>query len=257
MNRGLTISQAAAFAGVTIKTVRHYHRLGLLDEPLRDSSRYRRYSSADLLRLAQVRILAEAGVPLAEIGAMLTADPDRFAVNVADVHRRLTERIDALVARRDLLQRLASGNRLLLPERACVILDRAADLGFDPEYLAMVRDGLVLAKALIPKFDDYLTEIEHTLEDAQYLAILKRWWDARAWEPEDPRIRELVQTATEHLLANPERLTILTSYLPSADAEIRHELINDYRAGVAPSWVRLSALLEANLRAAGVKIPGR
>ncbi|MFD5892029.1 MerR family transcriptional regulator [Streptomyces sp. NPDC060334] len=28
MADGLTIGQAAAFVGVTIKTVRHYHRLG-------------------------------------------------------------------------------------------------------------------------------------------------------------------------------------------------------------------------------------
>jgi MerR family regulatory protein len=33
MTDGLTIGRAAAFPGVTIKTVRHYHRLGLADEP--------------------------------------------------------------------------------------------------------------------------------------------------------------------------------------------------------------------------------
>jgi hypothetical protein len=32
------IGQAAAFAGVTVKTVRHYHRLSLVDEPRRDTS---------------------------------------------------------------------------------------------------------------------------------------------------------------------------------------------------------------------------
>jgi hypothetical protein len=36
---GVTIGQAAAFAEVTVKTVRHYHLHGLLDEPRRDSSR--------------------------------------------------------------------------------------------------------------------------------------------------------------------------------------------------------------------------
>lgn len=61
MADGLTIGQAAAFVGVTIKTVRHYHRLGLVAEPQRDGSGYRRYGSADLLRLVQVRTLAGAG----------------------------------------------------------------------------------------------------------------------------------------------------------------------------------------------------
>ena len=76
MMNGLTIGQAAAFADVTVKTVRVYHQHGLIDEPRRDSSGYRRYGSADLLRLVQVRTLAGAGVPLAEIGDLLDAGPD-------------------------------------------------------------------------------------------------------------------------------------------------------------------------------------
>jgi DNA-binding transcriptional MerR regulator len=34
----ITIGQLAAYAGVTIKAVRHNHHRGLLDEPSRDSS---------------------------------------------------------------------------------------------------------------------------------------------------------------------------------------------------------------------------
>ncbi|MEU2014302.1 MerR family transcriptional regulator, partial [Nocardia sp. NPDC019302] len=74
MNNGVTIGQAAAFVGITVKTVRHYHKLGLVGEPDRDSSGFRRYGSAELLRLVQVRTLAAAGVALAEIGSMLDAD---------------------------------------------------------------------------------------------------------------------------------------------------------------------------------------
>lgn len=72
---GVTIGQAAAFVGVTVKTVRHYHKLGVVEEPRRDGSGYRRYGSADLLRLVQVRTLAGAGVPLAEIGPCSTPTP--------------------------------------------------------------------------------------------------------------------------------------------------------------------------------------
>ncbi|MFD0268057.1 MerR family transcriptional regulator, partial [Streptomyces sp. NPDC127106] len=75
MTGGVTIGQAAAFAGVTVKTVRHYHQHGLIDEPRRDASGYRRYGSADLLRLIQVRTLAAAGVPLAEVGPRGGAPP--------------------------------------------------------------------------------------------------------------------------------------------------------------------------------------
>src|SRR6185437_8181186 len=133
MMNGLTIGQAAAFADVTVKMVRVYHQHGLIDEPRRDSSGYRRYGSADLLRLIQVRTLAGAGVPLAEIGDLLDADPEKFAAALDDVHRRLTERIEDLIARRDTLHRLDHGDRALLPDRACALLDRLADLGFSSD----------------------------------------------------------------------------------------------------------------------------
>ena len=42
----LTISQLAAYAGVTVRAVRHYHQIGLLPEPARDNSGYRTYNAA-------------------------------------------------------------------------------------------------------------------------------------------------------------------------------------------------------------------
>src|SRR6202140_5137577 len=61
----ITIGQLAAYAGVTIKAVRHYHKRGLLEEPSRDSSGYRRYSAKHAVELIKIKTLADAGVPLA------------------------------------------------------------------------------------------------------------------------------------------------------------------------------------------------
>ena len=63
----LTISQLAAYAGVTVRAVRHYHQIGLLPEPARDGSGYRTYDAAAVVRLIRIRTLAEAGVPLARV----------------------------------------------------------------------------------------------------------------------------------------------------------------------------------------------
>ena len=161
MNNGVTIGQAAAFVGVTVKTVRHYHKLGLVEEPARDSSGYRRYGSAELLRLVQVRTLAAAGVPLAEIGALLDADAGIVRRRARRRRAALTERIEELIARRDTLHRLADGDRALLPDRAVALLDRLPDLGFSEADVAAAREGWVLARALVPEgFDDYLTHVE-------------------------------------------------------------------------------------------------
>jgi DNA-binding transcriptional MerR regulator len=255
MADGLTIGQAAAFVGVTVKTVRHYHRLGLVEEPERDASGYRRYGSADLLRLVQVRTLAAAGVPLAEIGDLLDADPDRFAAALDDVHRRLTEQIDDLIARRDTLHRLAHGDRVLLPDRACAVLDRLAELDFSPDYVAGQREALVLARALAPEiFDSFLAQLEHWLGDPEHIDLMKRSLDAASWDPDDPRIDELASALTSKLLANRALLAVPAGFQDRPDAAARYGLVNHHRED-SPALVRLNALVEANLRAAGINIP--
>jgi DNA-binding transcriptional MerR regulator len=256
MTNGLTIGQAAAFVGVTIKTVRHYHRLGLVAEPERDGAGYRRYQSADLIRLVQARTLAGAGVPLAEIADLLDADPERFAAALDDVHRQLTERIENLIASRDTLHRLAHGDRALLPDRACAVLDRLADLGFTPDYVAGQREALVLARALIPAiFDSFLTRLEHSLDDPEFVELTKRGWDARSWHPDDPRIEKLASALADKLLANRALLATPTGFQNQSDAVARYGLVNHHREDQEPSIARLNALVETNLRAAGIDIP--
>jgi DNA-binding transcriptional MerR regulator len=256
MTGGLTIGQAAAFAGVTVKTVRHYHRLGLLDEPRRDASGYRRYASTDLLRLVQVRTLAEAGVPLAEIGDLLDADPERFVASLADVERRLTDRIEELVARRDTLHRLADGDRALLPDRACALLDRLTELGFPRDYTASQREGLVLARALAPEFfDGFLTQLEHRLDDPEYVELAKRSWEALSWDLDGPRLGELASALAANLLTNRALMEEQADFFSTPDATTRYELINNHRAEQMPTLTRLTALIEEKLRTAGLDIP--
>ncbi|MFC4899789.1 MerR family transcriptional regulator [Streptosporangium amethystogenes subsp. fukuiense] len=256
MTDGVTIGQAAAFAGVTVKTIRHYHRHGLIDEPRRDNSGYRRYGSADLLRLVQIRTLAAAGVPLAEIGAILDADPDRFAAALVDVERRLTDRIDDLIARRDTLHRLATGDRALLPDRVLAKLDRvAADLGFTPDDVTMAREGLVLIRALVPEgFDDYVTKVERALDDPRYMSLIKRMWCAAEWEPDDPRVDELATAMADYYLAHPALLPIPAGLRARSDGAIRHGLLAHHGEEQKPAWIRLRALFEARMRSAGIDI---
>jgi len=257
MRNGVTIGQAAAFVGVTVKTVRHYHKLGLVEEPERDSSGYRRYGSADLLRLVQARTLAAAGVPLAEIGRLLDADSAGFAAALAGVERQLTERIDELTARRDTLHRLADGDRALLPDRAVALLERMPGLGFSPEEVAATREGWVLAKALVPeRFDDYLTHFEQAIEDTRLVALTRRAAEAAAWAPDDPRIDELATAVARHYLADPALLKTVTGLQARTEAATRYALIAHHGEVPTPAAARLTALFEAKLRAAGIRIPG-
>src|SRR5919201_6128042 len=109
--QGITIGQLADYAGVTIKAVRHYHKVGLLQEPPRDASGYRRYSARHAIDLVKIKTLAEAGVPLARISELLAADPDQFAAAIVEIDRKLQQRSEELLRTRERIARLTAGDR--------------------------------------------------------------------------------------------------------------------------------------------------
>jgi len=69
--RGVPIGKAATLLGTTPKAIRTYHARGLVPEPERDASGYRRYDSATLVRLARVRRLRDLGLSLEAIRPLL------------------------------------------------------------------------------------------------------------------------------------------------------------------------------------------
>src|SRR5690348_16134551 len=112
----LTIGRLADYAGVTIKAVRVYHDKGLLPEPSRDSSGYRRYGAEHAVQLMKIRTLADAGVPLARIRELLTAAPDEFAAAVEELDRGLRTRAEEIRRTRERLAHLGGGDRLFVTE---------------------------------------------------------------------------------------------------------------------------------------------
>ncbi len=69
----LRIGQVAALVGVTPKTVRHYHQIGLLPEPPRTANGYRVYGVAEVVRLKLIRRLKAVGLSLDDIAAIVRA----------------------------------------------------------------------------------------------------------------------------------------------------------------------------------------
>ena len=113
-----------------------------------------------------------------------------------------------------------------------------------------------LARALLPEsFDDFLTQLEHRLDDPEFVELTKRSWDALSWDPDDPRIDELASALSDNLLANRALLAMPTGFRARSDAATRYGLINHHREDQSPTLARLTALVEANLRAAGIDVP--
>ncbi|WP_291048718.1 MerR family transcriptional regulator [Herbiconiux sp.] len=136
-------SQLAELAGTTVKAVRHYHKVGLLEEPERRSNGYKQYQVSHLLRLLQISRLAELGVPLAEIASLGRADKDPD-----EALRVLDAELEATVSR---LQRIRGELALILRHRSPAELP--AGFGEVADELSEADRSLVMIYARV--FDDH------------------------------------------------------------------------------------------------------
>lgn len=128
----MSIGELAAAAGVSTRTVRHYHAVGLLPEPARRSNGYREYDTLALLRLVRIRGLVGLGLSLTEIGSALGAGGDQ------DLREVLEELVADLVLQQ---HRLAEAQR-----RIEAVLAREHDLDLAPG----VADLMVGVRAILP-----------------------------------------------------------------------------------------------------------
>lgn len=85
------IRQISRLAGISIRTLHYYDEIGLLC-PARDASNgYRRYSDADLIRLQQILIYRELGLPLDQIKRILDS-PAFNALQALKEHKAALEK---------------------------------------------------------------------------------------------------------------------------------------------------------------------
>lgn len=66
-----SVGEVAALAGVTVRTLHHYDRIGLLPASERTAAGYRSYTEADLMRLQRILAYRELGFGLDEITSLL------------------------------------------------------------------------------------------------------------------------------------------------------------------------------------------
>ncbi|WP_456698087.1 MerR family transcriptional regulator [Aeromicrobium sp. P5_D10] len=188
----LTIGQIAAHAGVTVRAVRHYHAKGLLPEPTRDASGYRRYDAKAVVELIKIRTLADAGVPLAKVEELLRADDTEFASAVAQIDVRLRAEIRERQRHRERIAKLAAGDSLALPPEAVAYLERLRSLGMSERMIEGERDGWILLAAHSPdRMALWMQSKFQQLDDPEVVALYREFEDLVGWEPDDPRLPEL------------------------------------------------------------------
>ena len=140
------IREFAQLAGVTVKALHHYDRLGLL-KPGRTEAGYRVYCERDLEKLEQIIALKFLGLPLRQIGVIL----NRRALRLRDTLRMQRQ---ALEDRREVLGRAI---------RAIRAAEEAIDAG-KPADLAMLKN------------------IIEVIEMQDGVAVMRKYYSEESWE---------------------------------------------------------------------------
>ncbi|MEU4314435.1 MerR family transcriptional regulator [Nocardia sp. NPDC024068] len=134
--------QLAELAGTTVRAVRHYHEVGLLEEPERGSNGYKKYSSTHLVRVLRIKRLADLGIPLSQIAAM-----DGAEEHPEEALRTLDAELAATIER---LQRIRVELALILRQGAATDLPPEID-AVASELSAADRDyTVILTRVLGP-----------------------------------------------------------------------------------------------------------
>ncbi len=99
--RQVKIGDAAAFVGITPRTIRHYHEIGLLPEPERGGDDRRRYGYEDMIRLLWIRKMADAGIALDVIRDAFTTGLASAGADSGDGIARILEQLEDTLAEQE------------------------------------------------------------------------------------------------------------------------------------------------------------
>lgn len=190
----LTIGQLAAYAGVTTRAVRHYHQLGLLPEPERDASGYRRYGAKAVVSLIKIRTLANAGVPLSQVDQVLRADAPALAEAVQRIDSHLRDEIERLENSRKQIAQLVAGDSLVLPPEVVYYLGRLREIGVSQRMVETERDAWILFAARWPDLTRTTMSVKLAqLEDPRIVRLYLLGSELLETDvgADDPRVREI------------------------------------------------------------------
>jgi MerR family transcriptional regulator, thiopeptide resistance regulator len=189
MGKLYRVHDFAELAGVTVRALHHYDRLGLL-KPQKTAAGYRLYAEKDLERLEQIIALKFLGLPLKQIKAMLL---DRKALDLSDALR--------------LQQAVLEEKRRLM--------DRAIGAIQDAEN--EIRCGQVASAAILRRIIEVIKMQEHQDFMKSYFGenAWVKWGQRREPWPSEPWIALFrdIQASLEEDPGSPRAHTLATRWM--------------------------------------------
>jgi DNA-binding transcriptional MerR regulator len=129
-----TVGELSKLTGVTVRTLHHYDEIGLVRPSQRSHAGYRLYTGDDVLRLQQVLMFRELGLPLDEIAAVIDCeDRDTVLRRHREVLVGKRARLDSMLAAIDAA--LAKKGTAMTAEDVKSMFD-----GFDPAQYEVETD---------------------------------------------------------------------------------------------------------------------
>jgi len=243
----LRIGELAELAGVSTRTVRHYHHIGLLAEPERLANGYRSYGLAHIVGLLRIRRLAELGLSLDEISDALVEQGDEdLRELLGERTRDLTARAERIEAQRaSIAALLARADDLRRPGSVGEVMAKLRE-AFGPEHPSLERDEMIfefLDAVVDPESvspSEWTTNVLEDTELARAMAELGRRFEALTeLEPDAPEV-EAVATEGAALMAG------VGSEIPRAGTEPDPDLVQGFfktlRADLSQAQLRCLAL---------------
>ncbi len=193
MGRVYRVGEVATLTRVSVRTLHHYDRIGVLRPSARSEAGYRLYAEGDLLRLQQVLTLRYLGFPLARIREVLARSEFDLVASMRIQRDAVRERIAEL-------ERIEAALRALI-ERRTASGEWAWDLVI--EASEAVGSGLAhgedeMDKLYTPEQMEHFAELREATPQEEIEAIQDGWTDLLAevranhdLDPESPRARQL------------------------------------------------------------------
>ncbi|WP_226920747.1 MerR family transcriptional regulator [Georgenia subflava] len=158
------VGELARATGLTVRTLHHWDKVGLVVPSGRTASGHRLYARADVERIYQVIALRQLGVPLPTIGSLL--EGSSLLEDVLEQHRRVID--DQLAA----LRRLRAELGAMIAAAGSTEHRRSAD------FLALIRKVIVVDETVKKYFTkqqlaDLAERREH--EGEQIAAVQAAW----------------------------------------------------------------------------------
>jgi len=267
MRQLLQIGEVAKLIGVSPKTVRYYHEIGLLAEPERTEGGYRLYTANDLLRLQRIRRLRSLGLSLERIREIL-GEPDAEREHILrNALQALVEELSAqileLEERREMLRKLLAQDALDTPSETPLYFDivkeRLGDYfsNMQAEYWKWAEkvDAMLGAfhwpDAYREVMKDLVQQVTERPEEFKELLALEERFAALMDVPEDaPEVERLVEDYAREL----GRLqSTFSAYQSIGNGPIENALRDVAGALASPAQRRFFEELSRRINGSGTK----